>query len=124
MPQRLDQSAAPATEHKQMPAVGIALERLLDHERQAIETLAHVGVPSRQPNPRSARHRDHRRRLLFASARITANTVEASTGPVIRTRPPAENSISIMPARSDAGVAVPGPEPGAGVSTVARAAGI
>src|SRR3974390_3504713 len=31
MPQRLDQSAAPATEHKQMPAVGISLERLHDH---------------------------------------------------------------------------------------------
>src|SRR5215475_4357094 len=37
MPEYLDQSAAPATEHEQMPAVRIAPERLLHQERQAIK---------------------------------------------------------------------------------------
>jgi hypothetical protein len=57
-------------------------------------------MAGRQPNPRAARHRDHRRRLPFASAFISAATVGASTGPVIRIRPPVANSISITPALS------------------------
>jgi len=66
-----------------MLAVWIALERLLDHERQAIKTLAHVSVASRQPDPRAARDRYHYRRCLpFISAFISTDTVAASTGPV------------------------------------------
>src|SRR5438552_12657842 len=95
-----NQTGAPAAGHEQMLAVRIALERLLHHQRQAIKTLAHVGVAGRQPDPRAARDRDHRRRLPFASAFINADTVEPSTGPVIRIRPPPANSISITPARS------------------------
>src|SRR3954451_15328789 len=75
VPEHLDQSAAAATEYKQMPAMGITPQRLLNHERQAIEALAHVGVAGRQPDPRPIRHRDHRRRLTFASAFISAVTV-------------------------------------------------
>src|SRR5438067_4502302 len=86
-----------------MPAVWVALEGLLDQERQAIKTLAHVGVAGRQPDPRAARDRDHRRRLLLASTFISADTVRASTGPVIRIRPPVASSISITPARSAGG---------------------
>src|SRR3954471_17663862 len=86
-----------------MPAMGITPQRLLNHERQAIEALAHVGVAGRQPDPRPIRHRDHRRRLSFASAFISAVTVGASTAPVIRIRPPAANSISITPALSATG---------------------
>src|SRR5436190_9517973 len=82
-----------------MPAVRIALERLLYHQCQAIKALAHVGVAGRQPDPRAARDRDHRRRLPFASAFISADTVAASTAPVIRIRPPPANSISITPRR-------------------------
>src|SRR5436190_14912603 len=84
-----------------MPAVRIALERLLYHQCQAIKALAHVGVAGRQPDPRAARDRDHCRRLPFASAFISADTVRASTGPVIRIRPPVANSISIVPPGSD-----------------------
>src|SRR5262245_39368379 len=101
MPEYLDQSAAPATEHEQMPAVRIAPERLLHQERQAIKALAHIGVASRQPDPRATRDWDHCRRLPFASAFISADTVRASTGPVIRIRPPVANSISIVPPSSD-----------------------
>src|ERR1700704_1781658 len=82
-----------------MPAMGITPQRLLNHERQAIEAPAHVGVAGRQPDPRPIRHRYHRRRLTF----ISAVTVGASTAPVIRIRPPAANSISITPALSATG---------------------
>src|SRR5262249_40144222 len=102
MPQHLDQAAAPAPEHEQMPAMRVALELLLHQQRQAIKPLAHIGVAGRQPNPRARRERNHRRRLLFASALISADTVAASTAPVIRIRPPVANSISTVPARSGA----------------------
>src|SRR3954464_4855699 len=99
-----------------MPAMGITPQRLLNHERQAIEALAHVGVAGRQPDPRSIRHRDHRRRLTFASA------FGASTAPVIRIRPPAANSISITPALSATGGA--NADSGSGViATGLKAAG-
>ena len=93
MPQDLDQSAAAPTEHEQMPAVRITLERLLHQQRQAIKALAHVGVPSRQPDPRAARGQDHRRRLPFASTFVSADTVEASTGS------PADGMVTITPAQ-------------------------
>jgi hypothetical protein len=60
-------------------------------------------MAGRQPNPRAARHRDHRRRLPFTSAFISAATVSTSTAPVIRIRPPVANSISITPALSATG---------------------
>jgi hypothetical protein len=71
-------------------------------------------MAARQPNSRASRDWDHRRRLLFASALISADTVEASTGPLIRIRPPVANSISITPALSGDG---DGTIPGSGVAT-------
>jgi len=48
--------------------------------------------------------------LAFDSALISADTVEASTDPEIRIRPPVANSISTVPVRSDDGsAAVSGP---------------
>ncbi len=88
---------------EQLPAVRITPQRLLNHERQAIKSLTHVGVAGRKPNSRIAWHRDHRRRLPFANAFISAVTVGASTAPVIRIRPPVANSISITPALSATG---------------------
>jgi hypothetical protein len=75
----LIKSAAPAPKDEQMPTMGMA---------------------GRQPDPRAARHRDHRRRLRFANAFIGAVTFGASTAPVIRIHPPVANSISITPALS------------------------
>src|SRR5215470_6174052 len=83
-----------------MPIVRIAPERLLHQQCQAIKSFAHVGMTGRQPDPRAARDRDHRPRSPFASAFISADTVRASTGPVIRIRPPVANSISIEPVGS------------------------
>jgi hypothetical protein len=82
--------------NEQMPVVRIALERLLHQHRQAVEPLAHVGMTGRQPYLGAARNRDHRRSLVFSSPSITAETSEASTGPLILIRPPAANSISIV----------------------------
>jgi hypothetical protein len=98
MPQNLEQPASAPTKHEQMATVRIVLERLLHLQRQTVEAAPHVGVASRQPNSRAIRGRDHRRhRLVFASALISADTVEASTGPVIRIRPPVPKSSSMMP---------------------------
>src|SRR5208283_5097413 len=79
------------------------LEHLLHQQCQAIKALAHIGMAGRQPNPCAAWGRDHRRRLPFASAFIRADTVEASTDPEIRIRPPRANSISMTPVLSGDG---------------------
>src|SRR5271165_363407 len=99
-----NQTATPAAEHEQVAAMRIALEHLLHQHRKPVEALAHIGVAARQPNLHPARHRDHRR-LLRASVSISAETRQASTGPVIRIRPPAANSISITPAAGPDGAA-------------------
>src|ERR1700729_1799098 len=86
-----------------MSAQRVALQHLLHLERQAGKALPHVGVPRGQPHPHAGRNLNHRRRSVFASALTSADTVEASTEPVIRIRPPVANSISTMPAWSGGG---------------------
>src|SRR5215469_11433763 len=97
VPQNLDQPAATAAKHKKLPAVRIALELLLHQERQAVEASPHVGMARRQPHPDAGRKRDHDRRSFAASAPTAADTVAASTAPVIRSRVPSASSISITP---------------------------
>src|SRR5580704_1892792 len=120
VPQHLDQSAATAAEHEQMPAMRVALQLLLHHQRQAVEALAHVRMTGRKPDLHTSRDRNHRRRLPFTSALISADTVEASTAPAIRIRPPAANSISITPAFS----AEAGNPGSAAITTGLNAAGV
>src|SRR5215203_3500347 len=105
MPKDFNQISAPAPKDKQMAAVGIALERLLHEQGQAVEALAHVRVARGQPHPHTGRNRDHRRPARMPS---TATRVVRSTGPAIRTRPPA-HSTSTTPLRLSSG--------GRGVST-------
>src|SRR5579862_6782659 len=100
MPEHLDQPAATAAEYEQMPTVRVTFERLLHQQGQAIKALAHIGMASRQPNSRTTWRRDHRRRLPVANALISADTVDVATEPQIRIRPPAANSISMMPGAS------------------------
>jgi len=95
VPNHLQKIASAAAKAKQMPAQRIATQQLLHLQRQASKTLSHIGMASRQPNPRATRNRDHRRRFGFANAAISADIVEPSTGPVIRSRAPVANSISI-----------------------------
>jgi hypothetical protein len=56
-------------------------------------TLLHVGVSRGQPHPHAGRNGDHRRRLVLASALSSADTVEASTDPVIRIRAEVANLV-------------------------------
>jgi hypothetical protein len=82
--------------------------------------LAHVRMTGREPDLHASRYRNHRRRLPFASALISADTVEASTAPAIRIRPPAATSISITPAFS----AEAGNPGSAAIATELNAAGL
>src|ERR1700687_3706528 len=79
-----------------MPIVRVPLECLLYQQRQPVEAFAHIGVAGRQPHPRAARDRDRHRRLPVR-AEIAAETVAASTAPLIRIRAPVASSISIRP---------------------------
>src|SRR5690242_3132548 len=105
MPKDLNQISAPAPKDKQMAAVRITPERLLHEQSQAVEALAHVRVSRREPHPHAGGNRDHRRPARMPS---TATRVARSTGPAIRTRPPA-HSTSTTPLRLSSG--------GRGVST-------
>ena len=79
-----------------MPAVRIALECLLHHDRQAIKASPHVGVAACKPHSHAARNGDRRRRRRFVvvSAAISADAIDGSIAPAIRIRAPLANSIS------------------------------
>src|SRR5262249_15915822 len=65
------------------------------------------GRPRRQPHPDASGKGDHDRRSFAASAPTAADTVAASTAPVIRSRVPPASSISITPTGAgNPGVAV------------------
>ena len=93
-----------------MAAVRLTPERLLHEQGQPIEALAHVRVARGQPHPHTGRNRDLRRPARMPS---TAAMVARSTGPAIRTRPPA-HSTSTTPPRLSSG--------GRGISTGAGSA--
>src|SRR3954470_21117530 len=94
MPKNFNQIPSSAPKDKQMAAVRITPERLLHEQGQTIEALAHVRVPRREPHAHTGRNRDHRRPATIPS---TATTVSRSTGPAIRTRPPAHSTSPTPP---------------------------
>src|SRR4051812_20641958 len=100
MPKDFNQIPSSAPKDKQMAAVRITPERLLHEQGQTIEALAHVRVPRREPHPHAGRNRDHRRPATIPS---TATTVARSTGPAIRTRPPAHSTSTTPPRLSSGG---------------------
>jgi hypothetical protein len=88
-----------------MPTMRVALELLLHQQCQPVEPFAHVRVAGCQPYSQIRLQRDHDRAPVV-NAVIAADTVAASTAPVIRTRATRPNSISIIPtAAADAPVA-------------------
>src|SRR4051794_22565138 len=93
MPEHFNQIAAPAPKDKQMAAVGIAPERLLDEQSQAVEAFAHVGVARREPHARVGRDRDHER---VRTAMTRANAAPFTSLSTI-TRQPPTSTISITP---------------------------
>src|SRR5690349_13356994 len=100
-----------------MARVRIALEHLLDLERQPVHAFAHVRAAGRQPHPRPARERDHRP----ARARSVAATTAGSAAPETRTRSPPASSISISPDGAGTTSATDGGTAGA-ISTAAKPA--
>ena len=72
----------------------------LHEQGQAIEALAHVRVARGEPHPHTGRNRDHRRPARMPS---TATMVARSTGPAIRTRPPAHSTSTTPPRLSSGG---------------------
>src|SRR3954469_10041660 len=93
MPKDLNQISAPAPKDKKMAAVGIALERLLHEQGQAVEAFAHVGVTGCEPHPHAGWGRDHQR--------VRTATTRASAAPFTSlstiTRHPPTSTISITP---------------------------
>ena len=85
---------APTTKHEKMPAMRVALERLLNQQRQALVALPHIRVAGRQPNPCTARERNHGRRSRTS---ITRASTVASTPWSMITRCPRVSTISIRP---------------------------
>src|SRR4051812_48010537 len=100
MPKDLNQIPAPAPKDKKMTRVRITPECFLHQQGQAIEALAHVRTAGGQPDPDTARDRDHRRPARMPS---TATMVAGSTGPAIRTRPPAHSTSTTPPTPSSGG---------------------
>ena len=92
MPQHLDQAAAAPAEHKQVPAMRITCELLLDKKSKARKALAHIRVPRREPDLCAARDRHHGRGST--TERRRANTPVSIPASTRRTRPPG-TSISI-----------------------------
>src|SRR5271163_2939377 len=68
MPQRLDQRAATAAEHKYVARKWITAQCLLHHTRQAVHAAAHIGVAGRDPDAHCAGDRDHRNACKAAAA--------------------------------------------------------
>src|SRR3954451_19597387 len=94
MPKDFNQIPSSAPKDKQMAGVRITPERLLNEQGQAVEAFAHVRVARGQPHPHTSRNRDHRRPATIPS---TATTGARSTGPAIRTRPPAHSTSTTPP---------------------------
>src|SRR5690606_13883251 len=99
VPDDLHQRAGAAPEHEQIAAVRIALQTLLDQQRQARHPLAHVGVAHRDPHPHA--RGDHR------SAFRAAVTCPGDAAAKMLTRLPRARSTTI--AGWTAAVAVPSP---------------
>jgi hypothetical protein len=58
MPDDLDQIATTASEYEKIAGMGIALQRFLDLECQAIHAASHIGSSDRQPDPHAGRNMD------------------------------------------------------------------
>src|SRR5665647_245389 len=78
MPKDLDQVTSGASKDVKITCVGIAPQRFLDLQRQAIHATPHIGSPDRKPNTHARGNRDHRRsstssiRMPAAKGIITA----------------------------------------------------
>src|SRR5665647_210013 len=72
MPDDLDQVATRTSEDKEIARMGIALQRFLHLQRQAIHAAPHVRSSNRKPDAHIRRNRYHRRRSSTSSTRCSA----------------------------------------------------
>jgi hypothetical protein len=93
VPQDLRHIAATASEDVEIASMGIALETLLNLQRQTLHAATHVSMPRRNPDPDAGRDWDHDRDNAFRT-RVSA-AVSTSAHTMIRS-PPA-STISIWP---------------------------
>src|ERR1700694_3227790 len=100
-----------AAENIKIAGMRIALQPLLDLQRQAIHAAPHVGVADCQPHPNSRGNRDHRPDNALTTA--AANPVGIEAG--MRKRALPANSISIAGAAEH-----PPPSPIGATSTWAK----
>jgi hypothetical protein len=98
MPQTLDQGAAAASKDKQMARMRIVLQRLLDDQSKAVESLAQVSVARRQPYANTAGDLDHCR----DNALMMRVSAAPSTSAPTMILSPAPSTISIRPTGPDA----------------------
>src|SRR5208282_2885395 len=61
MPKNLDQVTSGASEDVEIAGMGIAPQRFLDLESQAIHAAPHIRSSDRKPDPHTRGNRDHRR---------------------------------------------------------------
>src|SRR5665647_1941866 len=99
MPDDLDQIATHTSEDKEIACMGIAPQRFLDLQSQAIHAAPHVRSSDRKPDAHIRGNRDHRRRSSTSSTRRSAS---ASTPLLTRTRYFPARSISIVAVTVDA----------------------
>src|SRR5450759_4319864 len=101
MPKDLDQVTSGASKDVKITCVGIAPQRFLDLQRQAIHAAPHIGSPDRKPNAHARGNRDHRR----SSTSSTRRSACVSTPLPTRTRYLPARSISIVSVTVDGAVA-------------------
>src|SRR5258706_4438554 len=100
-PQYLDPITPSAPEHKQLTGERILAELGLHPRRQAVEAIAQVCDPARDPDPRAGGQADHRRRMP-----ITRSISAPSTAPLTCSWMPPPNSMRNVPGAADAGAGV------------------
>src|SRR4029077_5687557 len=81
-----------------MAGMRIAPQRLLDDQRQTVESFAHIGVAGHEPHARPTRDRNHRR---VSTLMIRASAVASTSAPT-RIRSPPTSTISIRPIEAGA----------------------
>src|SRR5258705_10840398 len=101
MPKDLDQVTSGASKDVKITCVGIAPQRFLDLQRQAIHAAPHIGSPDRKPNAHARGKGDHRRSRTSSTRRSAC----ASTPLPTRTRYLPARSISIVSVTVDGAVA-------------------
>jgi hypothetical protein len=101
MPDDFDQVASPASKNVEIAGVRIAAETLLHEKRKTRESTPHVRVPGRQPDPRVARQRNHRRATVLDNALMIFTSVSASGAPSIFMLMFAPNSMDIVAGDND-----------------------